>query len=56
MMFQKSYCPDYTEEEVQRLKVLLTEETPKIKSYSELAGIPTLKMVAWLGILWKQDP
>jgi len=28
MMFQKLYCPDYTEEEVQRLKVLLTDEIP----------------------------
>ena len=56
MMFQKLCCPDYTEGEVQRLKVLLTDEIPTMKGYSELAGKPTVKMVAWLGVVWKQDP
>jgi hypothetical protein len=55
-MFQKLYCPDYTAEEVQRLKVLLTNEIPNMKSYSETAGKPTVKMVAWLGVVRKQDP
>lgn len=55
MIFQKLYCPDYTEEEVQRLKTLLTEEIPRMMNYSELVGKPTLKMVARLGVPWRQD-
>jgi hypothetical protein len=55
MIFQKILCPDYSGEEIQRLKCLLMDEIPKIKGYSEIDGKSKIKMVAWLSVVWKQD-
>lgn len=54
MMFQKLLCPDYSEEEVQKLKRLLMDKISRLKSYSEAGGSQKSKMIAWLSVAWRR--
>jgi hypothetical protein len=48
------FFPGYTDEELQRAKLLFRDELRKLRTFEEQDGLVRVGMKAWIGVGWKR--